>query len=105
MSRKAVRIAQKVDGPVKVVWTREEDIQQASTGPSITTVSRPALDADGRIAALEPQDRGLSRHGALGAAGVQGRRLDADAVDGAIDFPYEIAEHLKSNMSGTSRLA
>ena len=24
---KAVRIAQKVDGPVKVVWTREEDIQ------------------------------------------------------------------------------
>jgi isoquinoline 1-oxidoreductase beta subunit len=26
---KAVRIAQKVDGPVKVIWTREEDIQQA----------------------------------------------------------------------------
>ena len=27
MAVKAVRIAQQVDGPVKVVWTREEDIQ------------------------------------------------------------------------------
>jgi isoquinoline 1-oxidoreductase beta subunit len=30
---KAVRIAQKVDGPVKIVWTREEDIQQAMYRP------------------------------------------------------------------------
>ena len=30
---KAVRIAQKVDGPVKVIWTREEDIQQALYRP------------------------------------------------------------------------
>src|SRR6202044_2539152 len=30
---KAVRIAQKVDAPVKVIWTREEDIQQALYRP------------------------------------------------------------------------
>ena len=28
-----MRIAQKVDGPVKVIWTREEDIQQALYRP------------------------------------------------------------------------
>jgi hypothetical protein len=30
---KAVCIAQKVDGPVKVIWTREEDLQQALYRP------------------------------------------------------------------------
>jgi len=30
---KSVRIAQKVDGPVKVIWTREEDIQKALYRP------------------------------------------------------------------------
>src|SRR5260370_8397125 len=29
----AVRIGKNVDGPVKVVWTREEDIQPTFTGP------------------------------------------------------------------------
>ncbi len=37
---KAVRIAQKVDGPVKVIWTREEDIQQALYRPFISIASR-----------------------------------------------------------------
>src|SRR5277367_3135762 len=45
---KAVRIAQKVDGPVKVVWTREEDVQHDIYRP----VYRDRLSAtlsDGRI--------------------------------------------------------
>ncbi len=58
----AVRIAQQVEGPVKVIWTREEDIQH--------DVYRPYYYD--RIAAGAPAGRpGDSR--ALGAAGVQRR--------------------------------
>ena len=34
---RAVEIARQVDGPVKVVWTREEDIQHDITGPPSST--------------------------------------------------------------------
>ena len=45
---KAVRIAQHVDGPVKVVWTREEDIQHDLYRPVITTRLSATLK-DGKI--------------------------------------------------------
>jgi isoquinoline 1-oxidoreductase beta subunit len=45
---KAVRIAQKVEGPVKVVWTREEDIQHDIYRPVYRDVMSASI-ADGRI--------------------------------------------------------
>ena len=42
MAIKAVRIAQQVDGPVKVVWTREEDIQHDIYRPVYRDRSPPA---------------------------------------------------------------
>ena len=48
MVDKAVRIAQKVDGPVKVVWTREEDIQHDIYRPVYRDVLSASL-ANGRI--------------------------------------------------------
>jgi len=38
MVEKAVRIAQKVDGPVKVIWTREEDMRQDMYRPAYRNV-------------------------------------------------------------------
>jgi len=85
---KAVRIAQHVDGPVKVVWTREEDIQH--------DVYRPAwydrLSAhlkDGRIDGWKHVITGssvLSRWLPPAAAGGK----DFDAWDSAADLPYDI---------------
>jgi isoquinoline 1-oxidoreductase subunit beta len=84
---KAVRIAQKVDGPVKVVWTREEDIQQALYRPFYLDRLAASL-ADGKIAAWSHKIAGSSVMARwLPPAFVNG--LDIDAVDGAIDFPYD----------------
>jgi isoquinoline 1-oxidoreductase beta subunit len=87
MIAKAVRIAQKVDGPVKIVWTREEDIQQAMYRPFYFDRFAAVL-TDGKISAWSHRVVGsaiLARFAP--PAFVKG--LDADAVDGAIDFPYD----------------
>jgi isoquinoline 1-oxidoreductase subunit beta len=67
---KAVRIAQKIDGPVKVIWTREEDIQQALPAVVFRSLRSERLERQDR--GLEPEDRRVVHHGALVAFGVQG---------------------------------
>jgi isoquinoline 1-oxidoreductase beta subunit len=85
---KAVRIAQKVDGPVKIVWTREEDIQQAMYRPLYFDRFAAVL-TDGRITAWSHRVVGSSILARFAPpAFVKG--LDADAVDGAVDFPYDV---------------
>jgi isoquinoline 1-oxidoreductase beta subunit len=89
MIAKAVRIAQKVDGPVKIVWTREEDVQQAMYRPMYFDRLAAAL-TDGKITAWSHRVVGSSILARFAPpAFVKG--LDADAVDGAIDFPYDVA--------------
>ncbi|MDB5424537.1 MAG: aldehyde dehydrogenase [Phenylobacterium sp.] len=85
---KAVRIAQHVDGPVKVVWTREEDIQHDVYRPAWHDRLSARLDGD-RIAGWKHVITGssvLARW--LPAAYVDGK--DFDAYDSAADMPYDI---------------
>jgi isoquinoline 1-oxidoreductase subunit beta len=87
MIAKAVRIAQKVDGPVKIVWTREEDIQQAMYRPFSFDRFAAAL-TDGKITAWSHRVVGSSILARFAPpAFVKG--LDSDAVEGAVDFPYD----------------
>ena len=85
---KSVRIAQKVDGPVKVVWTREEDIQH--------DVYRPVY-RDRMAATLSGGKIVGWRHRIVGSAimarwipPVFQKGIDIDAVDSAVDIPYDI---------------
>ena len=85
---KAVRIAQKVAGPVKVVWTREEDIQHDIYRPVYYDRLEATLK-DGRIDGWHHRITGSAVVArwlppAYAAAG------DFDAVDSAIDIPYAI---------------
>ena len=85
---KAVRIAQKVDGPVKVVWSREADIQHDVYRPSWHDRLSAKLE-DGRITGWHHVITGssvLARW--LPPAFVNGQ--DFDAVDCAADMPYDI---------------
>jgi len=86
---KAVRIAKEVEGPVKVVWTREEDIQH--------DVYRPYY-YDRIAAGLSPQGRPVAwTHRLLGPS-ILARwappafkdGLAGDATDGAIQLIYDI---------------
>lgn len=84
----AVRIAKQVDAPVKVVWTREEDMQHDVYRPVYRDVIAASL-ADGKIAAMKYKVAGsaiLARW--LPPAFQKG--IDIDAVDCAVDLPYDI---------------
>ena len=70
---KSVRIAQKVDGPVKVIWTREEDMQQDMYRPAYRNVMSASLDKSGKITAWTPSHRWRRGVGAHVGQAAQGR--------------------------------
>ena len=84
----AVRVAKQVDGPVKVVWTREEDIQHDYYRPVYRDVIAATLSA-GKIVGWKYRVAGsavLARW--LPPAFQKG--IDIDGVDAAVDMPYDI---------------
>ena len=86
---RAVQIAQQVDGPVKVVWTREEDIQHDMYRPYFFDRLSAALDGRGMPTAWSHRFAGssiLARW--LPPAFKNG--LDGDTTDGAIDLVYAL---------------
>src|SRR5712672_130489 len=84
----AVRIAKHVDGPVKVVWTREEDIQHDVYRPVYRDVISATL-SDGKIAAWKYRIAGSGVIARWLPPAFQ-KGIDIDAVDSAVDLPYAI---------------
>jgi isoquinoline 1-oxidoreductase subunit beta len=84
----AVRIGKQVDGPVKVVWTREEDIQHDIYRPVYRDVISATLSG-GKIAAWKYRIAGSSIM-ARWYPPVFQNGIDIDAVDSAVDNPYDI---------------
>jgi isoquinoline 1-oxidoreductase subunit beta len=84
----AVRVAKEVDGPVKVVWTREEDIQHDVYRPVYRDTISATL-SDGKIAAWKYRITGAAIIARWLPPAFQ-KGVDIDAVDGAIDIPYDI---------------
>src|SRR5882757_8636042 len=84
----AVRIAKQVDGPVKVVWTREEDIQHDIYRPIYRDTIAATL-SDGKIAAWKYKSAGTAVIARWLPPAFQ-KGIDIDAVDSAVDQPYDI---------------
>ncbi|WP_407193398.1 molybdopterin cofactor-binding domain-containing protein [Bradyrhizobium sp. STM 3566] len=85
----AVKIAKQVDYPVKVVWTREEDIQHDVYRPVYRDQITASL-VDGKVSGWKYKVAGsavLARW--LPPAFQKG--IDIDAVDAAVDAPYDFA--------------
>jgi isoquinoline 1-oxidoreductase beta subunit len=89
MAVKAVRIAQHVDGPVKVVYTREEDIQHDVYRPAYRDLISASLK-NGRIEGWTHRITGSSVMARWLPPAFQ-KGIDIDAVDSAADMPYDIA--------------
>jgi isoquinoline 1-oxidoreductase subunit beta len=84
----AVSIGKQVDGPVKVVWTREEDIQHDIYRPVYRDVISATLSG-GKIFAWKYRVAGSSIMARWLPPAFQGG-IDIDAVDSAVDNPYDI---------------
>jgi len=86
---RAVEIAKHVDGPVKVVWTREEDIQHDMYRPYWFDRISAGLDERGRPTAWSHRFAGSSVIARwLPPAFKDG--LDPDSTEGAIDLVYDL---------------
>jgi isoquinoline 1-oxidoreductase beta subunit len=88
----AVRIARQVEGPVKIVWTREQDIQHDVYRPYYYDRFTAGLDAEGMPVAFHHRVTGSSII-ARWAPPFFKKGLDVDAVDGA-GGPYGFPVHL-----------
>ena len=88
MVESAVRIAKHVDAPIKVVWTREEDIRHDIYRPVYRDVISATLSG-GKILAWKYRVTGSSIMARWFPAGYQ-NGVDIDAVDSAVDIPYDI---------------
>jgi len=104
---RAVQIAQQVASPVKVVWTREEDIQHDMYRPYYYDRIAAGLDQHGMpiawthritgssimgrvINQLFPKTLRVMRAAGLHQLAAMVRGLDVDAVEGAAEPPYTL---------------
>jgi isoquinoline 1-oxidoreductase subunit beta len=86
---RAVEIAKHVDGPVKVVWTREEDIQHDMYRPYFFDRISAGLDRKGKPIAWSHRFAGSSII-ARWAPPLFSNGLDPDTTEGAIDLVYAL---------------
>ncbi|MDB5605470.1 MAG: aldehyde dehydrogenase [Bradyrhizobium sp.] len=84
----AVRIAKQVDAPVKVVWTREEDIQHDVYRPVYRDTIAATL-SDGKIVGWKYRVTGAAIIARWLPPAFQ-KGIDIDAIDSAVDMPYDI---------------
>jgi isoquinoline 1-oxidoreductase subunit beta len=86
---RAVQIAQHVDGPVKVIWTREEDIQHDMYRPYFFDRMSAGLDDKGMPVAWNHRFAGSSIL-ARWAPPFFNNGLDPDTTEGAINLVYAL---------------
>ncbi|MQW36729.1 molybdopterin-dependent oxidoreductase [Sinorhizobium meliloti] len=86
---RAVEIAKHVEGPVKVVWTREEDIQHDVYRPMFFHRLSAGLDAKGLPIAFRHRYAGSSVVARLLPPAFN-NGLDPDTTEGAIDLVYAL---------------
>ncbi len=86
----AVQFAKQIKGPVKFIWSREEDIQHDMYRPYYYDRIAAALDERGMPSAWSHKITGSSVMARFAPAALK-NGVDPDAVEGARDVAYDIA--------------
>jgi isoquinoline 1-oxidoreductase beta subunit len=89
----AVRIGMQVDTPVKVFWTREQDIQQDMYRPYYYDTISAGVDAGGKPLAWQHRIAGASIMARF-APPLYRNGVDQDAVEVAAELPYRLPNQL-----------
>ena len=88
---RAVQIAQQVEGPVQVIWTREEDIQHDMYRPYYYDRLSAGLDAHGKPAGWSHRISGSSIIARYFPAYMKDG-IDSDAVESSANQPYGLSD-------------
>jgi CO/xanthine dehydrogenase Mo-binding subunit len=86
---RAVQIATQVQGPVKVIWTREEDVRHDMYRPYFYDRVSAGLDSQGRPVAWSDRITGSSIVKRW-APPLYAKDFDPETIDGAVDPPYAL---------------
>lgn len=93
--REAIQISKAVKAPVKVIWTREDDMQAGWYRPRYTHPLKGAVDRDGRPLAWQHRIAGqpiFAGKPGLEQWATQGK-IDSGMVGGAQRLLYDIPHH------------
>jgi isoquinoline 1-oxidoreductase beta subunit len=88
----AVAFAKQVPYPLKVVWTREEDIRHDRMRPMYHDVISAVLDADGKPVWYGYRTSGSSVLARFAPPAMGKDGMDSDAVECVAEIPYDIAK-------------
>ena len=84
----AAVISQKMNAPIKLVYTREDDMSYGIYRPTYTATYRAALDKDNNLIAFHVRGGGIPEHP------VAANRFPAGAVDNYLAEGWEIASNI-----------
>jgi isoquinoline 1-oxidoreductase beta subunit len=93
MATQALKIGKQVNTPVKVFWTREEDIQHDMYRPYYYDKISAGLDANGKPIAWQHRIVGSSILARFAPPAFR-NGVDPDAVEVASDLPYDLPNQL-----------
>jgi isoquinoline 1-oxidoreductase beta subunit len=86
----AVHLAKQVSYPIKVIWTREEDIRHDIVRPMYHDRISALLDSDGRPVWYGDRVTGGTVLGRWAPMAMEKNGLDSDAVECVAEVPYDI---------------
>jgi isoquinoline 1-oxidoreductase beta subunit len=89
-AEQAIALAKQVSYPLKVIWTREEDIRHDRVRPMYHDRISAVLDANGRPTWYGYRTSGGTVLGRWAPMAMGKDGLDSDAVECVVELPYEI---------------
>jgi isoquinoline 1-oxidoreductase beta subunit len=101
----AVLLSKEVGAPVKVVWTREDDMTLGPFRPGTVSNLKGGVDNTGKLVAFQHKVVAPSINDNMSGGPINGGKVDRGAMEGITDSPYEIPNLKIHNIYAESPVA